>query len=125
LCDRSPYTPRQRRVDRDRPIDGFDISTITLPDDSRIAAIHIIHLALNLGHQRVIATGLTLSTRKDLDGAIVMDSDGEDQPDETPLLLAATRATPDQVVLAHRARRSQSARSSELATARINSCFVY
>jgi hypothetical protein len=93
----------------DGSIDGFDTSTIVLPDDSRITAISIVHLALNLGHQRAIAAGLvTLSTRKDLDGVIVMDSDGEDRPEEIPLLLAAARAAPDHVILAHRARRSES-----------------
>ena len=94
----------------DGSVDSFDPSTIDLPDEGRISAIRIVHLALNLGHQRAIAAGLvTLSTRKDLDGVIVMDSDGEDRPEEIPLLLAASRASPDRVILAHRAKRSESA----------------
>ena len=109
----------------DGSVDGFDTSTIALPDDSRIAAINIVHLALNLGHQRAIAAGLvTLSARKDLDGVIVMDSDGEDRPEEIPLLLAAARAAPGHVILAHRAKRSDVRRSSEPVTAHINFCSV-
>jgi glycosyltransferase involved in cell wall biosynthesis len=94
----------------DGSVDGFDPSALALPDDGRISAVRIVHLALNLGHQRAIAAGLvTLSARKDLDAVIVMDSDGEDRPEEIPLLLAASRASPDRVILAHRAKRSESA----------------
>lgn len=94
----------------DGSIDGFDPSAIVLPDDGCVSAIRVVHLALNLGHQRAIAAGLvTVSMRKDLDGVIVMDSDGEDRPEEIPLLLAASRAAPDHVILAHRARRSEPA----------------
>jgi glycosyltransferase involved in cell wall biosynthesis len=94
----------------DGSADNFDLSTIVLPEGGCIDIVRIIHLALNLGHQRAIAVGLvTLSTRKDLDGIIVMDCDGEDRPEEIPLLLAASRESPDQVILAQRSKRSESA----------------
>jgi hypothetical protein len=88
----------------------FDSSTIALPGESGVDAIRIIHLALNLGHQRAIAVGLvTLSARKDLDCVVVMDGDGEDRPDDIAVLLEASRAAPNQVILAHRSKRSESA----------------
>jgi hypothetical protein len=94
----------------DGSVESFDPATISLPDSSPVDAIRVVHLALNLGHQRAIAVGLaSLSSRKDLDGVIVMDSDGEDRPEEIPLLLEAARSSPEQVILAHRARRSESA----------------
>jgi polyisoprenyl-phosphate glycosyltransferase len=87
----------------------FDLTTIALPDNAHVDAIRIVHLALNLGHQRAIAVGLvTLAPRKDLDHVIVMDSDGEDRPEDIPLLLEAGRLLPGQVILAHRAKRSES-----------------
>ena len=94
----------------DGSADSFDPSSISLPEGQHIDAFRILHLALNLGHQRAIAVGLvTLSGRKDLDSVIVMDSDGEDRPEDLPLLLAACRASPDRVIFAHRARRRESA----------------
>jgi hypothetical protein len=91
----------------DGSVDSFDPSTI--PREPGIDAIRVVHLALNLGHQRAIAVGLvTLSSRKDLDGVIVMDCDGEDRPEDIAPLLAASRAAPGQAILAHRAKRSES-----------------
>jgi hypothetical protein len=79
--------------------------------DSRIDHIEIIRLALNLGHQRAVAVGLaSLSGRTDLDAVIVMDGDGEDRPDDIPRLLeAAMQGADDAVILARRAKRSESA----------------
>jgi hypothetical protein len=94
----------------DGSAEDFDPSTIALPNESGVDAIRIVHLALNLGHQRAIAVGLvTLAARKDLDGVIVMDGDGEDRPDDISVLLEASRAAPNQVILAHRSKRSESA----------------
>jgi len=94
----------------DGSVETFDSALLCLPGGTRVDAIRVVHLALNLGHQRAIAVGLvTLSTRKDLDGIIVMDSDGEDRPEDIPLLLEVGRASPDQVILAHRSKRSESA----------------
>ncbi len=91
----------------DGSAEDFDPGTIARPPG--IDAIRVVHLALNLGHQRAIAVGLvTLSSRKDLDGVIVMDSDGEDRPEEIPLLLEASRLSPGHVILAHRGKRSES-----------------
>ena len=42
----------------DGSIESLDAKSIALPTDSCVAAIEILHLALNLGHQRAIAVGL-------------------------------------------------------------------
>jgi hypothetical protein len=88
----------------------FPIETIRLPQTSCIASIEIIRLALNLGHQRAIAIGLcALADNGDFDAVLVMDSDGEDRPRDIAALLATADANPGSIVLARRARRSESA----------------
>jgi hypothetical protein len=67
----------------------------------------------NLGHQRAIVFGLR-SVREqmtDADIVVTLDSDGEDQPDDVPRLLAPLLASPEDlklVVLALRTRRHES-----------------
>jgi polyisoprenyl-phosphate glycosyltransferase len=80
----------------------------SLPKDSCIETVSVIRLALNLGHQRAIAVGLaSLSDRCDIDGVIVMDSDGEDRPTDLHTIIADWRAHPSDVILARRAKRSE------------------
>lgn len=75
-----------------------------------IVDVEILHLALNLGHQRAIAVGLAeLAARERIDAVIVMDCDGEDRPSDIPALMRAAQAAPDNIVLASRARRSEGA----------------
>jgi hypothetical protein len=93
----------------DGSAESFDPAALTLPDNARVDVVRIVRLALNLGHQRAIAVGLvTLSGRKDLDCVIVMDSDGEDRPEEIPTLLGASCLAPGQIIMAHRGKRSES-----------------
>ena len=93
----------------DGSIETLDARSIVLPADSCVAAIEILHLALNLGHQRAIAVGLcAIADRAHFDAVLVMDSDGEDRPLDIAALLAASQRHPGHVVLAHRAKRSES-----------------
>ncbi|MGH7123462.1 MAG: glycosyltransferase [Stellaceae bacterium] len=86
----------------------FDSDSIALPPDSCIAGIEVLHLAVNLGHQRAIAVGLcAIAERDDIEAIVVMDSDGEDRPDDLATLLAASRRQPGHIVFAHRAKRSE------------------
>jgi polyisoprenyl-phosphate glycosyltransferase len=79
-----------------------------LPHGSCIEAIEVLQLAINLGHQRAIAVGLALAARRhDVATVIVMDSDGEDRPDDIATLLTAADECPDHVVLAQRTRRTE------------------
>lgn len=74
----------------------------------RIKQINVIHLARNLGHQRAIALGLAYVYHKEqFDQVIVMDCDGEDRPDDIPLLLDEYAKTPDTIIFAQRGRRSE------------------
>lgn len=87
----------------------FDPGALHLPREGAIRRVEVLHLATNLGHQRAIAVGLTeMAQRADIDHVLVMDSDGEDRPEEVARLLEAARAHPGAVVLAQRAKRSES-----------------
>ena len=86
----------------------FDPASIRLPEASCVDDISILRLAANLGHQRAIAVGLShIAKREDIDAVVVMDSDGEDRPDDIAALRAASDSHPDKVVLARRVARSE------------------
>jgi glycosyltransferase involved in cell wall biosynthesis len=75
---------------------------------SHIQEINILHLARNLGHQKAIALGLAyINARIQNDYVIVMDADGEDQPQDILRLLEKSENNPRQVIFAQRARRSE------------------
>jgi hypothetical protein len=79
-----------------------------LEEDCCIESISVIRLALNLGHQRAIAVGLaSLAARNDIEGVIIMDSDGEDRPGDLGRLVSEHLAHPDHIVVARRAERSE------------------
>jgi len=74
----------------------------------RIERIRIVHLAVNLGHQRAIAVGLVEAHKDpDIASVIIMDSDGEDRPSDIERLLAAQAGDPQVIVVASRAKRSE------------------
>jgi hypothetical protein len=82
---------------------------IGVPGASCISRFETLRLATNLGHQRAIAIGLVqLAARSDVEAALVMDSDGEDRPEEIAALVAAARVNPEAVILAERDKRSES-----------------
>jgi polyisoprenyl-phosphate glycosyltransferase len=84
----------------------FDCDGVVLPEDSCIASLEVIRLAVNLGHQRAIAVGLCAIAGVDgIDAVVVMDSDGQDRPTDMAGLLAATRQNPMQIILAQRTKR--------------------
>lgn len=76
--------------------------------DGRLARVEVLRLALNLGHQRAIAVGLSsLADRGDIAGVIVMDGDGEDRPEDIDRLIQAGQSDTGHVVFAGRGRRSE------------------
>jgi polyisoprenyl-phosphate glycosyltransferase len=82
-----------------------------LPGPSeRIAAVEVLRLRRNLGHQRAIAVGLSaIAARGTADAVVVMDGDGEDAPDTLPTLLSASAAAgPHRAVFAQRLKRHDS-----------------
>jgi hypothetical protein len=55
-----------------------------------IQSIDLLRLRRNLGHQRAIAVGLVhIHRHRPGDSVVVMDSDGEDRPEDVPRLLAS------------------------------------
>jgi polyisoprenyl-phosphate glycosyltransferase len=86
------------RVSREHSLDAEvllldDGSTDELPlsfatDCGALRAISVLHLRRNLGHQRAIATGLVyVYQHLPCDAVVVMDGDGEDRPEDIPVLL--------------------------------------
>ncbi len=73
------------------------------------APVEVVRLRRNAGHQRAIAVGLALlEQRSGFDAVAVMDSDGEDRPEDTGRLLDALAAQQGaSIVFAKRTRRSE------------------
>jgi hypothetical protein len=73
-----------------------------------IREIHEIQLAVNLGHQRAIAVGLTeLATRDQYEAVVIMDADGEDKPSDAVRLFEHHVDHPEEVIVASRTKRSE------------------
>jgi polyisoprenyl-phosphate glycosyltransferase len=92
----------------DGSVQPFDPASIALPEDTCVRSIDVLQLAVNLGHQRAIAVGLcAIAGREDVDAIIVMDSDGEDRPEDIADLLRKSVDQPAHVIFAQRAKRSE------------------
>lgn len=124
LDDWSSFAELTRRIASLFPADGRVAIDIFAIDDGSsdpgppsligsdgpgcLGAIEILHLALNLGHQRAIAIGLVeIAERGVHDAVVVMDCDGEDRPEDIIPLLATSGAQPGRIILARRAERSE------------------
>ena len=67
-----------------------------------------LDLNCNIGHQRALAVGLSeLAERQGDHALVVMDADGEDDPNDVPRLLKAYETGDRQLVLAQRISRSE------------------
>jgi glycosyltransferase involved in cell wall biosynthesis len=70
----------------------------------------ILNLGINVGHQRAIAVGLSYvrDQLKDFDAAVVMDSDGEDNPKNIgELCQKAEEHSLNKIIFAERTKRSE------------------
>src|SRR5262249_42745486 len=102
-------------VSRLRVVIMNDGSTSAAPSDfigafhfSQIFVLVVIDLTSTLGHQRAIALGLAvLAEEKTDDLIVVMDSDGEDDPNDIARLISAYPKQSNSVVVAVRAKRSE------------------
>lgn len=88
--------------------DGSNIE----PDNEVISvfkSVKVIDLKTNLGHQRAIAVGLQYvhNEVKEYDAVVVLDSDGEDRPEDIPLLIKKCLNT-GKIVFAQRKKRQES-----------------
>lgn len=88
---------------------SFDPAAPLAPlNPAHIRSISCFRLFRNVGHQRAIAAGLAiLSQRPDFDVTIIMDSDGEDRPEDIPELVRVHERHPSHIVVAQRHRRSE------------------
>ncbi|QIP09039.1 glycosyltransferase [Bradyrhizobium symbiodeficiens] len=75
-----------------------------------IHEVRIVRLATNVGHQRAIAIGLSIAVEEiGADAVLIMDSDGEDRPQDIPRLIEAAAGKSDFAVVARRAKRTNTA----------------
>ena len=75
-----------------------------------LQGVEIVHLAVNLGHQRAIAVGLCLTAEEFAsDAVLVMDGDGEDPPEAVSELLAHAADRRDFCIVAQRRKRTEKA----------------
>jgi len=71
-----------------------------------VTSIEVLELRRNLGHQRAIAVGLChVHDHIPCDGVVVMDSDGEDKPEDVVVLIERLIARPSCIVFAERRLR--------------------
>ena len=74
----------------------------------KIKKIKIINLKKNLGSQISISLGLNLLKKMKVNSdIIVMDSDGEDNPNKIPLMLSLLKDNQDKIIVASRAQRKE------------------
>ena len=87
----------------------FDETTLPkIQSFTHLMGAEIVHLALNVGHQRAIAIGLCVAVEEhNLDAILVMDGDGEDPPEAIGTLLQATAGRPDFCIVAQRRKRTE------------------
>ncbi|MFC6645961.1 glycosyltransferase [Granulicella cerasi] len=79
-----------------------------MPELRALAGVEVIHLGVNIGHQRAIAVGLCAAAEEEgIDAVVVMDADGEDPPEAIPTLLAAVQDPEHFCVVAQRRRRTE------------------
>ncbi|UFH57488.1 glycosyltransferase [Spirosoma sp. KNUC1025] len=72
-------------------------------------SLSVLRLFRNVGHQKAIAIGLSyLASLPEQYPTIVMDSDGEDRPEDIAKLLETGLNQPNSIVFAHRSKRHES-----------------
>ena len=85
-----------------------ELDSAIIPQVKNIQSIECLSLLTNLGHQRAIAVGLCeIEKRDSFDAVIIMDSDGEDRPEDILSLLKAHEEKPKAIVVAQRVARSE------------------
>jgi glycosyltransferase involved in cell wall biosynthesis len=68
--------------------------------------LQILHLQRNIGHQKALAIGLAyIKDHFRCDKVLIMDSDGEDRPEDFPLLYSASVKHPEKIIFAYRQSR--------------------
>lgn len=102
-------------------IDGYELQVIAVNDGSSEDYDQVIHavklpaeivtLKSNVGHQRAIAIGLQYiqAEKTDFDFVVVLDSDGEDKPEDIMSMIAKCEAHQSRkIIFAQRKKRTES-----------------
>jgi hypothetical protein len=77
-------------------------------DLARVDKVEVLHLHRNLGHQRAIAVALAYTAQTfSPDAVMVMDSDGEDRPEDMVELIRKGEEFPGRIIFARRGKRSE------------------
>jgi hypothetical protein len=77
-------------------------------DFKNIKSLRVMNMKQNKGHARCNAAGLKYITEKEnFDYVILMDGDGEDRPEELPLLFNKSKKNPSKTVTLNRVKRSE------------------
>jgi polyisoprenyl-phosphate glycosyltransferase len=84
-------------------------STLAEIQVEAVTSVDVLHLRINLGHQRAIAIGVAyLEVEHPPRDIVIMDGDGEDRPEDVDRLLCAMeRDSCTRIVFAERTRRSE------------------
>lgn len=70
--------------------------------------IEVLHLQRNIGHQKAIAIGLAwIKDNKPCDNVLIMDSDGEDRPEDAAVLFNALSGNAGKIIFAQRKSRQE------------------
>lgn len=96
----------------------YSFSVVIVNDGSALSAdddafaqdnVKVLNLKMNVGHQRAIAIGIQYlhNTYRDADYVVILDSDGEDRPEDIPLLLERS-ASSRKIIFAKRKKRQDS-----------------
>jgi polyisoprenyl-phosphate glycosyltransferase len=79
----------------------YDLATFT-----HLTGVEIVHLSVNIGHQRAIAVGLCVAANDhDFDAVLIMDADGEDPPQAIQALTAGIGSRTGFCFVAQRKKR--------------------
>ncbi|MBL7996233.1 glycosyltransferase [bacterium] len=125
--DWESFTVLLHRIDQialSNPIfDNVEVSIMAIDDGStlsykkhssewgglqKINLLEILSLNRNVGHQKAITIALASISREPLyDAVVIMDSDGEDQPEDISKLLARHLESGERIVFAQRKKRSE------------------
>jgi hypothetical protein len=90
----------------DGSIEPMEESIGDLSELTSLLGIEVLHLAVNVGHQRAIAIGLCDALEEhSMDAVLVMDGDGEDLPESIASLLDRAEGRKDFCIVAKRGKR--------------------
>ena len=70
--------------------------------------VQVLHLQRNIGHQKALAIGLSyIKENISSDKVLIMDTDGEDRPEDALELLQAAEKKNNDIIFAHRSSRRE------------------